>query len=73
MIVMFIKVGSPPPTMDGKNAQSPIIGTLDDGYASQGAWMKFCLAVAMISVPLMLLVNPCINSKKAVEEEEGAI
>ena len=34
--------------------------------------MRFCIVVALISIPLMLLVNPCLNSKKASEIDEEA-
>jgi len=34
MIVMFIKMGTPPKTIEGQNPQAPIIGTLYDGYST---------------------------------------
>lgn len=71
MIVMFIKMGTPVGTLDGQNPQAPLMGNLTDGYSTQAGIMGFCLVVALISIPLMLLVNPCVNSKKASDVDEG--
>lgn len=73
MIVMFIKAGNAPATLENRNPQAPIIGSLDDKYQTQGAWMRFMLVVALISVPLMLFVNPCLNSKKASDDENEGL
>lgn len=32
--------------------------------------MGAMLVIALLSLPLMLLVNPCVNSKKADSEDE---
>jgi len=33
--------------------------------------MRVMLVIALLSIPLMLLVNPCVNSKKGSDVDEG--
>jgi len=40
---------------------------------SQKAVMQAMLVIAVISLPLMLLVNPCVNSKKKVADEDEVV
>jgi V-type H+-transporting ATPase subunit a len=56
MIVMFINQGNKPPPQKGQAAEADVIG-------NQSTVMHILLITALVTVPLMLLVNPCIESR----------
>ena len=68
---MFIKMGYPQKPGNNANPQAPLIGDLEDKFVAQGEVMRMLLVVALVSIPLMLLVNPCVNGRKADKEVHG--
>jgi V-type H+-transporting ATPase subunit a len=57
MIVMFINQGNKPPPHGDLKVEADVIN-------NQKSIMQILLITALVTVPLMLLVNPCVESRK---------